>query len=140
MTVQVTGAGPRIFTTSVSASGYDFVADEPASCGGDDLGPTPYDLLLAALGTCTSMTLRLYARKRGYPLDEVGVALEHDRIHAEDCADCDTKSGYVTRIRVRITLTGDLTDEQRADLLRIAGRCPVHRTLTAEIKIETTLD
>lgn len=139
MTVQVKGAGPRVFTTSVSASGHDFVADEPASYGGDDLGPTPYDLLLAALGTCTSMTLRLYARKRDYPLDEVDISLEHDRIHADDCADCESRSGYVTRIRLRLTLTGDLTDEQRADLLRVAHRCPVHKTLTAEIKIEAAL-
>jgi putative redox protein len=96
-------------------------------------------LLLAALGTCTSMTLRAYARRKDYPLDEVAVELSHDRIHAKDCVDCDTKVGYVTRISRAITLTGDyLTAEQRADLIRVADRCPVHRTLKAEIHIETT--
>lgn len=136
---QVKGAGPQVFTTAVSAGGHEFTADEPVDFGGNDLGPTPYDLLLAALGSCTSMTLRLYAKRRGYPLDQVDVRLEHDRVHADDCADCMSTSGYVTRIRRWITLTGDLTDEQKADLMRVADRCPVHKTLVAEIVIESEL-
>jgi putative redox protein len=138
MSVQVRGAGEAKFTTTVVAGEHEFLVDEPVDFGGDDEGPNPYDLLLAALGTCTSMTLRIYARRKGYPLDEVAIDLTHDRVHAEDCVNCDTKAGYLTRISRRITLTGDLTPEQRADLIRVADRCPVHRTLTAEIVVETT--
>lgn len=125
-----------VFDTRVTAGVHEFVADEPVAVGGADAGPAPYDLLLAALGTCTVMTIRLYAQRRGYPLREVTVRLGHDRIHADDCADCETENGYLDRIRRTVTLTGDLTDEQRADLLRIAGRCPVHKTLKSEIVIE----
>ncbi len=132
--VQNSGEG---LLTQVRAGRHDLVADEPTSVGGTDLGPTPYDFLLAALGTCTAMTLRLYAKRKSWPLEGVEVGLEHDRIHASDCADCETKEGRVDRIRRAITLTGDLDETQRERLLEIADRCPVHRTLTNEIKIET---
>lgn len=113
------------------------VADEPASAGGADRGPTPYDLLLAALGSCTAMTLRMYADRKGWPLKEVVVTLEHDRIHASDCTDCDSTKGRIDRIKRVIALTGDLEDSQRHRLMEIADRCPVHRTLTNEITIQT---
>jgi putative redox protein len=137
MTVVVRGVGTDPFSTVVEAGRHTLLADEPTDVGGADTGPSPYDLLLAALGSCTVMTLRLYAAKKGWPLGDVSVALAHDRIYAADCADCETKDGHVDRISREITLAGDLTAEQRAALLRIAERCPVHRTLTSEIRIET---
>jgi putative redox protein len=137
MNVVVRDGGPGVFDTRVSAGRHEFAADEPVPAGGADAGPSPYDLLLAALGTCTVMTLRLYAQRRSYPLTGITVELGHDRIHAEDCATCDTTEGRLDRIRRRITLDGDLTAAQRADLLRVADRCPVHRTLTSEVVIES---
>ncbi len=114
-------------------------ADEPVAAGGEGTGPDPYGLLLAALGTCTSMTLLLYARQKRWPLEGVKVTLEHDKIHAEDCATCETKVGKLDRIRRAIALEGPLDDAQRARLLEIANRCPVHRTLTSEVLIESRL-
>jgi putative redox protein len=113
-------------------------SDEPAPLG-TDAGPSPYELLLASLGACTSMTLRLYAQRKEWDLQRVTVRLQHSRIHAEDCAECDTKQGYLDRIDRQIELTGNLNDDQRSRLLEIAERCPVHRTLTSEINIQTTL-
>ena len=113
------------------------MADEPAP-GGDDTGPTPYDLLLAALGACTAMTLRLYAQRKQWPLADVTVSLRHSRIHAEDCANCETRAGLLDRIERVIRLDGNLDDDQRERLLEIADRCPVHRTLQSEIVIDTT--
>ena len=130
--------GATGFTTDVRSQRHRLTADEPAPIG-DDRGPNPYELLLASLGSCTTMTLRMYADRKEWPLDGVTVRLKHDRIHAEDCADCETKDGRIDRIRKVLTLEGDLSDEQRARLLEIADRCPVHRTLTGEIKIETRL-
>jgi putative redox protein len=138
MAILVTGDTGSVFTTRVTANGHEFTADEPVEAGGLDTGPAPYDLLLAALGSCTAMTLRLYAQRRKYPLTSVSVTLEHDRIYAEDCANCDTQEGRVDRLRREIALTGDLTAAQRADLMRIADRCPVHRTLGGEIVVETS--
>jgi putative redox protein len=114
-------------------------ADEPAAAGGDGTGPDPYELLLASLGACTSMTLLLYARRKGWSLARVRVALRHGKVHAEDCADCETKVGLVDRIEREIALEGDLDAGQRQRLLEIANRCPVHRTLTSEIRIDTRL-
>jgi len=138
MDVVVRDGGPGVFDTRVTAGRHEFAADGPVEAGGADAGPSPYEFLLTALGTCTVMTLRLYAKRRGYPLTGITVELSHDRVHAEDCATCDTQEGHVDRIRRKVTVDGDLSAGQRADLLRIADRCPVHRTLSAEIAFETT--
>jgi putative redox protein len=113
-------------------------ADEPAPFG-TDTGPTPYDLLLASLGACTSMTLRLHAQRKGMDLQRITVRLQHYRIHAEDCRDCETESGFLDRIDREIELSGNLDESQRQRLLEIAERCPVHRTLKSEINIRTSL-
>lgn len=116
--------------------GSAFVIDEPVSVGGTGAGPDPYTLLLAALGGCTSMTVTLYARRKGWALRRVVVRLTQERIHAKDCEECETSTdGYVQRIERRIELEGDLTDEQRARLIEMASKCPVHRTLQSEIVI-----
>lgn len=119
---------------------HRLLADEPREKGGADAGPDPYALLLMSLGACTAMTLRLYARRKQWPLERAIVRLRHDRIHAEDCADCETQAGMVDRIAVSVTLEGPLDSTQRARLLQIAEQCPVHRTLTSEVKIVTALD
>ena len=109
----------------------------PGADGGDDLGPAPHDFLLAALGSCTSMTIKLYADRKGWPLENVTVSLHQSKIHAADCADCETKVGKIDRIELEVQLIGTLTTEQRAKLMEIASLCPVHRTLTSEIDIRT---
>lgn len=118
---------------------HTLIADEPVEVGGSDRGPTPYDLLCAALGSCTSMTLQMYARRKGWPLEGVVVRLRHGRIHARDCAECETREGKLDLIEREIALRGPLSDEQRERLREIADRCPVHRTLTQEIVIRTAL-
>lgn len=123
----------------ITVGRHHLVGDEPADQGGDDAGPNPYDLLLAALGTCTSMTVSLYARRKGWPLEGVAVHLVHSKIHALDCAHCETKEGMLDHIDRDLELAGPLSDEQRGRLLEIANKCPVHRTLTSEIDIETRL-
>ena len=128
------------FEQVVVAGAHRLIADEPVAAGGADLGPDPYGLLLAALGTCTSMTLKMYARRKDWPLQRVVVTLSHDRLHAEDCKDCDGGKRRVEEIRRRITVEGELTSEQRTRLLEIADKCPVHQTLTARMVITTTLD
>ncbi len=117
------------------------LADEPVGVGGDDSGPTPYDLLLASLGACTSMTMRMYADHKGFPLERAVVTLHHEKIHAHDCAACESKTGKVDRIRRTIRLVGDdLTADQRQKIIEIADKCPVHRTLHGEVVVETTVD
>jgi putative redox protein len=132
--VHGTGAG---FAQEVEIGSHELYADEPVSYSGTDTGPTPYDLLLAALGSCTSMTIGFYARKKKWPLESITVSLRHSKIHAADCEDCETKEGKIDRIELDIQLTGSLTDEQRAKLIQIAARCPVHQTLTSEINIKS---
>jgi putative redox protein len=127
------------FAQQITAGRHRLAADEPASAGGGDTGPDPYALLLASLGSCTSMTIGLYARRKGWPLESVTVALRHSRVHASDCEHCETKEGSIDRIEREIELTGSLSDEQRTRLLEIASRCPVHRTLVSEIDIQTRL-
>ena len=125
------------FSQEVQIGQYRLIADEPISYGGADAGPSPYDLLLAALGSCTSMTIGLYARKRGWPVQGIIVSLWHSKIHARDCDDCETKEGRIDRIEMEIHLDGTLTDEQRTKLMEVAGKCPVHQTLTSEVNIKT---
>lgn len=136
--VRVSEADPEGFLQDISAGAKHALADEPKSVGGTDLGFTPYQLVGAGLGACTSMTIRMYARRKGWPLDHVSVDVGHDKIHAQDCADCETKDGKVDVFRREIRLSGNLTDEQRARCMEIANKCPVHRTLESEIRIETT--
>jgi len=123
----------------VLAGRHRLVGDEPEGPDGHDAGPSPYDYLLAALGTCTSMTLTLYARRKQWPLETITVRLQHSRVYATDCAECETKEGRIDRIDREIALGGPLDDGQRARLLEIADRCPVHRTLASEINIRTRL-
>ena len=124
----------------IRAGRHVLLSDEPISSGGTDTGPDPYALLLGALGSCTSMTLRLYARKKAWPLEGIAVALSHERIHEKDCENCETKAdARISRITREITLTGTLSAEQRARLLEIAERCPVHRTLGGTMRMVTTL-
>jgi putative redox protein len=125
------------FQQSIALGPHRIIADEPLSAGGDDSGPGPYDLLLAALGACTAMTLRLYADRKALPLDLVTVTLAHSKIHAQDCAECETKAGMIDQLDRLIALDGALNAEQRAKLMEIADKCPVHRTLTSEIRIVT---
>jgi putative redox protein len=136
-TVVVETADGTTFRQRLLDGRHELVADEPAEAGGGDAGPSPYELLLMSLGACTSMTMRLYAKRKGWPLEAVRVRLRHDRIYAKDCADCETKAGQIDRIDRAIEMTGPLSDEQRGRLLEIADKCPVHKTLTSEIKIVT---
>ncbi len=127
------------YTTQITTSHHQVIADEPAP-EGDDLGPTPYELLLSALGACTSMTLLMYARRKGWPLEEVQVELTHDRVHARDCDDCEEGDVKLELIRRHIRLLGPLSSEQRDRLTEIARRCPVHRTLSAPPRIEDVIE
>ncbi|HEX7271051.1 MAG TPA: alpha/beta fold hydrolase [Casimicrobiaceae bacterium] len=135
--VRETGAGK--LQQEITVGPHRLLADEPVASGGDDGGPSPYDLLTAALGACTAMTLRLYADRKQIPLERVRVNLRHDKIHAQDCSECETKEGRIDRIERLIELEGDLDDAQRARLLEIADRCPVHQTLHSEVLIPTRL-
>ena len=129
----------RGFRTDITVRGHELIADEPESVGGTGMGPDPYDYLLAALGSCTSMTIRMYADRKRWPLESVVVRLKHQKIHAEDCRECETKSGKVDIIEREIELIGPLDKEQRERLLEIANRCPVHRTLHSEIVVRSIL-
>lgn len=131
--------GASGYQTEIRVRGHSLIADEPIAQGGSDTGPTPYDYLVAALGACTSMTLRMYADRKKWPLESVVVRLRHERIHASDCDACTTKEGKVDRIEREIELVGPLSEEQRAAFLGIADKCPVHRTLHSEIVVDTRL-
>lgn len=137
--VRVSGVAGEPLAQCVRVGPHAVLSDEPESVGGNDRGPTPYDLLLGGLGSCTAMTLELYARRKKWPLESVRVELSHEKIHARDCEECETRVGRLDRIERTLLIEGDLSDEQRRRLLEIADRCPVHRTLTAEIDIRTRL-
>jgi putative redox protein len=137
--VLVVESGEGLFKQYLLDGRHQFFADEPVQAGGMDAGPNPYELLLMSLGACTAMTLRLYARRKQWPLERVTVRLRHARIHAEDCAECETKTGLVDRIECEIELSGPLDAAQRTRLMEIAEMCPVHRTLTSEITIQSRL-
>ena len=138
--VEVAETGAGFLANQVRAGRHSLPADEPERLGGNDSGPTPYDFLLAALGTCTSMTLRMYARRKKLSLDKVSVSLKHQRVHADDCADCESRDGHIAEITRVIRLDGELSDAERSRLLEIADKCPVHRTLEGEIKVRSTLE
>jgi putative redox protein len=137
--VVVEDSGQGLFGETVRAGTHVLPADEPVTSGGNEAGPDPYEYLLAALGTCTAMTLRMYARQKKWPLEKVSVRLKHDKIYAADCAACETKEGKISQIDRQIHLEGPLSDEQRQRLLAIADKCPVHNTLVSEIVIPTRL-
>lgn len=125
----------RSFLQQIVSDSHQLRADEPVSAGGRGEAPDPYDYLMVALGSCTSMTVGLFARRKKWPLENITVSLRHSRIHAKDCEECLTKEGYLDRIDVEIDLTGPLTSEQHAELMKAAAHCPVHHTLTSEINI-----
>jgi len=127
------------YESKVVIRNHEFISDEPEESGGQNKGPNPYDLLLAALGSCTAMTLRMYADHKNWNLDGVRVSLSHEKIHAEDCKDCESKEGKIDTIYRVIFLEGDLDETQRNRLLEIANKCPVHRTLHSEIKVRSSL-
>ena len=127
------------FAQQIAAGRHRLTGDEPESVGGSDTGPSPYDFLLAALGSCTSMTVGMYARKKNWPLERVTVWLRHSKIYAADCSECEMKEGVLDRIERDVQFDGPLTADQRSRLLEIANKCPVHRTLTSEITIRTRL-
>jgi len=132
-------SGKGKFTQEILIGSHTLFGDEPTESGGNDLGPSPYDFLLAALGTCTSMTVRMYADLKKIPLERITVTLSHQKIYAKDCADCDNTNSKVDHIDRNIELKGNLTQEQRDKLLEIANKCPVHRTLTSKTSITTKL-
>jgi len=137
--VVVARGGASGFAQDITAGRHHLRADEPPSSGGTDTGPTPYDLLLAALGACTSMTVGLYARRKQWPLEGVTVRLRHSRVHSEDCENCETEPVKLDLIETEIAFTGALSEDQRSRLLDIAQRCPVHRTLASDIAIRTRI-
>jgi len=134
MSKQMTARSLENYQTLLASDAHGWLADEPAGIG-DGLGPDPYELLLSALGACTAMTVRMYARRKGWPLDDVRVELVHERVHAEDCSECESAKARIDRITVRVQVEGALDDAQRARLQEIAGRCPVRRTLGGPIQI-----
>lgn len=131
----VVSIGESGFRTEVLAGGHTLIADEPESLGGTNLGPTPYDYLIAALGSCTAMTVRMYADREKWPLDGVTVTLRHSRVHEKDCEDCEKQDVGIDQVERSVELTGSLTEEQRLRLLRVADRCPVGQSLARGIRI-----
>jgi putative redox protein len=127
------------YTTEITTAHHQLLADEPKSVGGNNLGPTPYGYLLASLGSCIGITLRMYIDRKGWEVDEINVHLHHEKIHAEDCDDCESEKGLVDLISVKLEFLGNVDDSQKARLMEIAGKCPVHKTLLTETKIEKTL-
>ena len=138
MTSVVVRGGPDL-KQEIIASGKTVIADEPKDVGGTDEGPSPYELLLGALGACTAMTIILYAKRKKWPVERVTVELEHDRVHAEDCAVCEDQDVFLDRVRKRIIVDGPLHEEQRARLEEISRKCPVQRTLVGSVRLEDEL-
>ena len=130
---------PGPYTLRVQAGRHELLADEPEAAGGADRGPNPYELLSAALASCTAMTLRMYARRKGWAVGRISVLVRHEKIHARDCEDCESREGRVDVFERIVAIEGPLDEERRARLLEIADRCPVHRTLTGEVRIRTRL-
>jgi putative redox protein len=137
--VVVTETGDGKFAQTINVGRHWLRADEPPSVGGDDSGPTPYQLLSASIGACTSMTMRMYANRKKWSIGKISVRVHHEKIHASDCATCETVEGKIDRIEREIHIEGDLTDEQRDRLLEIADKCPVHRTLHSEVVVTSRL-
>jgi putative redox protein len=125
------------YLENISVGVHRLQGDEPNDAGGTDAGPNPYEFLLAALGTCTCISVRMYAERRRWPLEAVHITLTHAKVHADDCAACDGEIRMIDNVELEISLTGDLSEDQRERLLEIAGRCPVHRTLTSTVQIHT---
>ena len=135
--VKETHAGT--YTQAVELGRHTLTGDEPEAVGGNDAGPSPYEFLLAALGTCTSITVRMYANLKKIPLDDIVVHLKHQKVHAEDCQNCDDPKSMIDHIDRMLEFKGNLTPEQRSKLLEIANKCPVHKTLTHAVSITTGL-
>lgn len=131
--------GKDHYHTEIQSGSHGLIADEPESVGGSDNGPDPYGLLLAALGACKAITVRMYADRKQWPLDGLEITLSHERVHANDCEDCEQADGMVSVIECVITPQGDLSDEQRERLIEIAGKCPVHKSITGPNHIRTKL-
>ncbi len=129
----------EVYKVEIRSGKHKIISDEPIEAGGSDAGPNPYELLLSALGSCKAMTMRMYAVRKNFLLNEITIKLKIDKIHAEDCEDCETKEGKIDKIDVEINLSGDLNDEQKKRLLEISEKCPVHKTLTSEVKILTSI-
>ena len=124
----------------ISIGNFSFMLDEPKEAGGDNIGPNPYETLLAALGACTSMTILMYSRVKGWNIENIEIELSHEKIHAEDCTSCETKSGYLDKITRNIRIKGNLSEDQLQRLFEIARKCPVHKTLTSENVINDKIE
>ncbi len=133
----VVEGGPTGYDMLIHAGRHHLTADEPLSVGGTDTGPNPYDLLLSAVGACTTITLRMYADRKQWPLEGIRATLRHKKVHARDCEDCESEKGYVDRIDRELTFEGPLDEAQRKRLLEIADMCPVHKTLHSEVVVDT---
>lgn len=138
-TVVVSGTKEGKYTQDITVGNHKLIADEPIEVSGKGLGPSPYELLLSSLGACKAITLRMYADLKKIPLDKTIIKLEHSKVYAEDCQNCEANNGKIDMINVQIELQGNLTQEQRTKLLEIADKCPVHKTLTSQVTINTTL-
>jgi putative redox protein len=136
--VRASESGDGNYSLTISNGRHEWAADEPVSAGGRDVGPTPYDLLCSALGACVAITTRMYADRKGWPLEAITVDVRHGRVHANDCADCESEAGMIDHLYKTVHLAGDLDDAQLARLMQVADRCPVHRTLSREIRVVTT--
>jgi len=131
----VVTSGDEGFAQRVQARTHTLSADEPADVGGADTGPDPYELLLASVGSCSAITVQMYARRKEWPLEKVTVRLSHQKVHAEDCGDCEQETGTVDVIEKQVEVTGDLSDAQRTKLIEIADKCPVHRSIERGVKV-----